>query len=282
MPRTITFLQVLLALSLAISALGIVSSATLEAQLTSQAAERDRAGAKIDAQLSKWWQWMTLQRALPEPGDQNARATLERRVTNARDTLHRTCGWFVLTVIILSGLAIAAGKKKRVRLLAITALWTAALSLAIGVLTPFLLVSVYQDLPLLGRTLLSHESKGLTDTIGELVHTNQLPIALLLGLFSLAFPIVKLVLSAVALLDPSHPIARLAADFVHHIGKWSMTDVFVVAVFIVFLTTSQTVESEAKVGVGLYFFAAHSVLALIAGELMGWGSRSRPSVGPYH
>jgi hypothetical protein len=274
MPRTITFLHTVLALSLAAIAFGIVSTSTLEAQLASQAAERERAGPRIDAQLNTWWRLLTLQPPRSGRAEPGASTGPQDGLAGARQSLRYICGWFVLNAAILAALALGASKGRRIRRLAITALWIAALCLAVGALTPFLLVSVHHDLPLLGRTLLSYESKGLTDTIAELIHTNQLPIALLLGLFSLVFPIVKLALSTLALLSPSHPVARIAADFVHHIGKWSMTDVFVVAVFIVFLTTSQTVESDAKLGIGLYFFAAHSILALIGGELMGWQSRT--------
>ena len=51
----------------------------------------------------------------------------------------------------------------------------------------------------------------------------------------------------------------------HYLGKWSMTDVFVVAVMVAFLSANQSQTTQATIGVGLYYFATHALLAIIAG-----------------
>ncbi len=52
------------------------------------------------------------------------------------------------------------------------------------------------------------------------------------------------------------------------VGKWSMTDVFVVAVLVSFLGTNSSETTAATLGVGVYFFAAYGVLAVAVGQLM--------------
>ena len=47
-----------------------------------------------------------------------------------------------------------------------------------------------------------------------------------------------------------------------------MTDVFVVAVLLAFLAARTEQLTDAKLGTGLYFFAAYGVLSLAAGQLM--------------
>jgi uncharacterized paraquat-inducible protein A len=46
------------------------------------------------------------------------------------------------------------------------------------------------------------------------------------------------------------------------IGKWSMVDVFVVAVFLVYLTANKGDVSRAEVEVGLYFFLAYVIVSM--------------------
>ena len=49
---------------------------------------------------------------------------------------------------------------------------------------------------------------------------------------------------------------------VHAIGKWSMADVFVVAVLLAMLALGRDPATRAATGPGLYFFAGYCLLAL--------------------
>ncbi|MCB5266456.1 MAG: paraquat-inducible protein A, partial [Candidatus Cloacimonetes bacterium] len=57
----------------------------------------------------------------------------------------------------------------------------------------------------------------------------------------------------------AHGIVR----FFKVIGKWSMLDVFVVAVLLVYLTGSGSEVSHAEVQVGLYFFLAYVIVSML-------------------
>ena len=143
-----------------------------------------------------------------------------------------------------------------------------AVFLAVGLLAPIFTLSAFGDVPVLGRVVLSYEIKSVVSMIGGLMASGNWPVAMLLALFSVVTPVVKVLLSLMVL-GLAHGGARRAAlAVVHHVGRWSMTDVFVVAVLLAFLAGNQQQTTDAGVGLGLYFFAAYAVLSLAAGHLL--------------
>ncbi len=58
------------------------------------------------------------------------------------------------------------------------------------------------------------------------------------------------------------------AGFVKAVGKWSMADVFVVALLLTFLSLSGDGLTDARLGTGFYFFAGYVLLSLLAAQLM--------------
>jgi len=61
---------------------------------------------------------------------------------------------------------------------------------------------------------------------------------------------------------------RRVLSVIDHIGKWSMTDVFVVAVLLAFLASGPGGLTRASLGVGLYFFAGYAIASQVAGHLL--------------
>lgn len=140
--------------------------------------------------------------------------------------------------------------------------------LAVGLAAPMFTLSAFGDVPLLGRVVLSHEVKSVLSMIAGLADGGNLFVAVLLALFSVVTPVVKMVLSLMVLGLAHGRGRRLALATIHHVGRWSMTDVFVVAVLLAFLAANQARTTDAAVGIGLYFFAAYALLALAAGHLL--------------
>ncbi len=81
-----------------------------------------------------------------------------------------------------------------------------------------------------------------------------------LTLFTLVFPCVKLGLLAIVWLEREHDLARVRRlhAWVESLGKWSMLDVFVVAILIVAMKSAAV--ANIHVGSGLYLFT-FSVIA---------------------
>jgi paraquat-inducible protein A len=76
----------------------------------------------------------------------------------------------------------------------------------------------------------------------------------ILTLFTLIFPCVKLGLLAIVWAERRHDLARVRRlhEWVEHLGKWSMLDVFVVAILIVAMKSANV--ADLHIGIGLYLF----------------------------
>ena len=105
-------------------------------------------------------------------------------------------------------------------------------------------------------------------TIASLLDTGHLLIAGLLALFSVVVPVGKLVLSLIMMWVGGARLRKSALRLVELVGRWSMTDVFVVAVLLAFLAADTEQLTDATLGAGLYFFAGYGILSLAAGHLM--------------
>ncbi len=142
------------------------------------------------------------------------------------------------------------------------------IALAVGLVTPILSVSAQQDLPVIGETVLQFKSKGIVSTILGLKNAGNIWLALLLFLFSVLIPIVKTSLVAITIFARSHQLTLKGLNWSKNIGKWSMADVFVVAVLVVFFANEQNGLTQAEIQVGLCFFAGYVVLSLLSTSII--------------
>ncbi|MDD2450991.1 MAG: paraquat-inducible protein A [Sulfurovum sp.] len=140
---------------------------------------------------------------------------------------------------------------------------SALVVLYFGLFTPLLTVTIHKELEYIGDVVLSFESKSLLGSVVKLWEGGDIVVALVILLFSVLVPLIKtLSLMFVAVVMESrfaHGIVR----FFKVIGKWSMLDVFVVAVLLVYLTGSGSEVSHAEVQVGLYFFLAYVIVSML-------------------
>lgn len=88
--------------------------------------------------------------------------------------------------------------------------------------------------------------------------------------FTVIFPFVKITALLVLWLIPRFTLQQMARthDYIAHLGKWSMLDVFVVAVLIVLIRAGGLAEIKAQDG--LLLFCASVMLTQIAS---GWTGR---------
>jgi len=146
--------------------------------------------------------------------------------------------------------------------------------------------------PALTSQLINKELSLLT-TIQELWQHDRLLVAVLIFIFSICIPILKACLVAWSYFQRNTQIERKIINFIGAIGKWSMADVFVVAIFLAVLSTNhsetaneQTLsimgfklnllissETLSSVGNGFYFFTAYCLLSLIGTQLSQSGLR---------
>ncbi len=110
-----------------------------------------------------------------------------------------------------------------------------------------------------------YQCKSVMDVIHLLFEAKNYTVGVAILLFSIIFPIVKLLFSFTAMAFPSTHRFAIMQTIIHKLGKWSMADVFVVAIFLAFLAfqnMSDKVETDARVLPGLYYFLAFSALSI--------------------
>jgi len=121
-----------------------------------------------------------------------------------------------------------------------------------------------------GKTYFYYQNKGIMEVIHLLWSTDNKPVAIAIGTFSIIVPLIKLLSTLLFLLLPINGGYRFR-KFLSFIAKWSMADVFVVAAFLAYLSFSNMspgVTMDAQVLFGLYYFLAYVVLSIFLGTLL--------------
>lgn len=128
------------------------------------------------------------------------------------------------------------------------------------------------------------QTRSILGTIGELFAQERWIPAVAILMFSVVFPIIKGIMVIFSLLTPNGALRETLYRIISVIGKWSMADVFVVAIFLCYLSTtgdSQRQMHEIKVfgmvipievltkvtsevGLGFWCFLGYCLLSLIA------------------
>lgn len=131
------------------------------------------------------------------------------------------------------------------------------------------LITISASLTMAGHKLdLFKQTRSILQTIRTLHQSGNDFVAGLIMLFSVVVPFVKGALLLVVLLMRSG-VARLRIfAFVRSISKWAMADVFVVGVFVAYLTAEATDPMDAQLGPGFYYFVAYCLISLLALQFM--------------
>ena len=98
----------------------------------------------------------------------------------------------------------------------------------------------------------------------RLLESGDYLLFLLIMTFTVVFPVCKLTLAFLAWsrLHAATPRLSRALGWIEALGKWSMLDVFVIALLVVVIKIS--LISDVVIHVGLYIFAAAVVLSMLA------------------
>jgi paraquat-inducible protein A len=132
---------------------------------------------------------------------------------------------------------------------------------AVGVTATALSLVTSKEVTGIGTVVFSFEAKSVASTIRDLLASHDLVLGGLVLFFSVLVPLAKAVLLLFA--TTAHGAARdRAVQLVHLVGRWSMADVFVVAVLLAMLALGRDPATRATTGPGLYFFAGYCLVAL--------------------
>ncbi len=122
-----------------------------------------------------------------------------------------------------------------------------------------------------GDMVFYYQSKSVLELVQTLFVQKNWVVAISIFSFSILFPLIKLLSTGLLLFGPGFSNNGLVQFFVKHVGKWSMADVFVVAVFLAYLAFSNMqvgITTESNVLMGLYFFLAYCLLSILSSQLI--------------
>lgn len=135
-----------------------------------------------------------------------------------------------------------------------------------------------------GTAEVFESTRSLVETMEQLIAHDYLLVGILIGLFGVVIPVFKIILTLVALISRSEKVSQLLFKFSSVLSKWSMSDVFVMAILVAFLTVNanehsiNTVHMNVQLGEGFYYFATYCLLAILAGQLFQFPNKKPESL----
>ena len=132
------------------------------------------------------------------------------------------------------------------------------------------------EVPIVGEFEIMNDTRSIVSTVRGLYEDGNHLVATLILLFSIVVPFIKgALLLAVFGLKPSR--ARDAVfRFVKSISKWAMCDVFVVGVYVAFLSAKASEGLDATIHDGFYWFTAYCLTSLLALQFMRLPGPEKP------
>lgn len=144
--------------------------------------------------------------------------------------------------------------------------------------TPSIVVNmvdmVVQGLDVSGTVNAFDKTRSIIGTAQELYANGHLPVAALIIIFSVGVPLLK----ALLLLIIQFPVqSKLRSGLMivsNAISKWSMADVFVIAIFIAYLAGNGIQESKglvdfnASLGTGFWYFLGYCLASILGTQLL--------------
>ena len=109
-----------------------------------------------------------------------------------------------------------------------------------------------------------NDAVSVVGGIITLFHEGEYFLFAVLSLFTLVFPCAKLGLLTITWMEREHDLTRVRKlhGWVATLGKWSMLDVFVVAILIVAMKSASV--AEIHIGFGLYLFTFSVIATQVA------------------
>jgi hypothetical protein len=139
-----------------------------------------------------------------------------------------------------------------------------------------------------GKVVIHDSAKSILSTSQLLWEDGNHIVAILIVTFSIVVPALKLLLIAFAYLWQNSILGWRLKLLSAGMSKWSMADVFAIALLISFLTIKSTegrsslVENQINFETGFYYFIGYCLLSILASQLMRTDLKPNPQVAASH
>ncbi|MEM9919294.1 MAG: paraquat-inducible protein A [Bacteroidota bacterium] len=208
----------------------------------------------------------------------------------ARDEAYQYAFYFALLVIVYGILAFLISRNSA-RLRPAALIVIALACLYGGLFTPMIELSAFEkdvkfpvkfdtgmfgmkldfEQEFVGEMFFYYQSKSVVELIKLLFQQRNLVVGISILLFSVIMPLGKILSTFAVLINERLANNKIISLWINKAGKWSMADVFVVAMFLSYLAFSNMqvgIQTESQVMLGLYFFFAYVIFAIVSSVLL--------------
>jgi paraquat-inducible protein A len=130
-----------------------------------------------------------------------------------------------------------------------------------GLISPIFLMYVIQDIAT-SFIILQFESNSIITSIEKLFNQNNYFVGGIILLFSVIFPLLKTIISFVSLYIKNINILNQITNISSKLAKLSMTDIFVLSIFLVYLSPKNDGIIKTELEIGFFFFFIYVVISL--------------------
>ncbi|MEE9493581.1 MAG: paraquat-inducible protein A [Gammaproteobacteria bacterium] len=140
--------------------------------------------------------------------------------------------------------------------------------------------SLINQLHIEGSIVAYQKTRSILGTVRDLAESSNYLVAFLIMLFSVIVPILKGLMLSASIALKEHPIAHKGRLFSGAISKWSMADVFVIAIIVAYMAANASQQSgelmtlTATFGQGFYFFLGYCLLSIVSAQILASHART--------
>lgn len=119
-----------------------------------------------------------------------------------------------------------------------------------------------------------NKTRSILGTVQDLLDSGNALVAVMIVFFSVIVPAIKGLLTLATFLPVKSQYRSTMQWISSNMSKWSMADVFVIAVFIAFLAAkgiredTGLVSFDAAVGSGFYYFLGYCLLSILSAQIL--------------
>ena len=197
--------------------------------------------------------------------------TLQEKANNHDKLAYKYTKLFIATLVLM--FLIHGFLKSKISLLAL--ILVTVMALITGWFAPILAIIAYQDIPVLGQSVFQFESKSIVSALQKLYQSGQVVIAVIIFLFTVLTPIFKSLMMLVILFSQNLHFSLKSVRVLKTIGKWSMLDVFVIAILVTYFTTKSGGATDATLQIGVYFFIAYVIASMLLTYLINYKNNAK-------
>lgn len=118
------------------------------------------------------------------------------------------------------------------------------------------------------------KTRSIWGTVNELADNKNYLVAALVAFFSIVIPTLKLLMQLLYIFLPVNKFKQMLGQVIQGVTKWSMVDVFVIALIVVYLAGNadgqmgELINMHAELGVGFWYFTGYCLFAIAASSLI--------------